>query len=263
MSEIDADTPLHQLNPLDRFSDRAEDYAKYRPSYPTAAIDCILDDQEPLEQKVAADVGAGTGISARLLGDRGMQVWAIEPNAAMRSAAISHPCVTFLDGTAEQTGLMNASVDLVTCFQAFHWFDPNPTLNEFHRILKPDGKLALVWNNRDPNDPFTEGYTQLVQELSNHHPAEAKLVAASPLSNHPLFQLTQHETFVYQQALDLAGLIGRAQSVSYIPKDAATQQQLVAGLQAVYDRWADANGDVHLSYRTDVFVAKPQSSKSS
>jgi SAM-dependent methyltransferase len=260
MREINADTPLHSLNPLDRFSDRAEDYAKYRPSYPSAAIDCILSDQEPLKQRVAADVGAGTGISARLLGDRGMQVWAIEPNAAMRNAAVAHPLVTYFNGTAEQTGLEDASVDIVTCFQAFHWFDPSPTLNEFHRILKSTGKLAVVWNNRDPNDPLTTGYTHLVQELSNHHPAESKLVAADPLSNHPLFQLTQHETFAYEQALNLAGLIGRAQSVSYIPKDAATQEQLVAGLQALYDRWADAEGNVHLSYRTDVFIAKPQSS---
>jgi 2-polyprenyl-3-methyl-5-hydroxy-6-metoxy-1,4-benzoquinol methylase len=86
MSEINVSaSALHTLNPLDRFSDRAADYVKYRPSYPMAAIDIILEGlgQTPL---VAADIGAGTGISSRLLADRGVRVLAIDPNAAMRAA---------------------------------------------------------------------------------------------------------------------------------------------------------------------------------
>jgi ubiquinone/menaquinone biosynthesis C-methylase UbiE len=257
MPEVDR-IPLYQMNPLARFSDRAEDYAKYRPSYPSQAIDCILNiGQQPSELR-AADIGAGTGISARLLGDRGVNVWAIEPNEAMRTAATPHPRVTFLAATAEQTTLLARSVDLVTCFQAFHWFDPAKSLAEFHRILKPEGRLAVVWNNRDSNDPFTAEYTRFVQELSNHHPAEAKLSAISPLSTDPHFQAVQHYTFSYQQVLDFVGLVGRAQSTSYIPKDETAQQQLIAGLQSLFDRWVNAEGLIHLSYYTDVFLAEPQ-----
>ncbi|MGL4879532.1 MAG: class I SAM-dependent methyltransferase, partial [Waterburya sp.] len=137
------DTPaLHNLNPQDRFTSRADDYAKYRPSYPTAMIDCIVAELDNLSQLVAADIGAGTGISARLLADRGIKVIAIEPNEAMRQAAQVHPLVEFRHGSAEDTKLPDASVDLVTCFQAFHWFNPEPTLKEFTRILKPQGRLV-------------------------------------------------------------------------------------------------------------------------
>ncbi|MGC8713599.1 MAG: class I SAM-dependent methyltransferase [Leptodesmis sp.] len=126
------------------FSDRGEDYEKYRPIYPASAIDTILSDLGYLSQIVAADVGAGTGIGARLLADRGIQVLAIEPNEDMRTAATSHENVEFLVGTAEQIPLDSASVDLVTSFQAFHWFDFDKSLKEFRRILKPSGRLALT-----------------------------------------------------------------------------------------------------------------------
>lgn len=70
-------TPLHQLQPLERFSERADDYARYRPSYPEAALNALWADLDPLLQ--AADIGAGTGIGSRLLADRGVRVVAIEP----------------------------------------------------------------------------------------------------------------------------------------------------------------------------------------
>ena len=86
---------LYQMNPQQRFSDRAEDYAKYRPSYPSEAIDSILEGLEAPERLIAADIGAGTGISSRLFAARGVKVIAIEPNAAMREAEITHPLVEF------------------------------------------------------------------------------------------------------------------------------------------------------------------------
>jgi ubiquinone/menaquinone biosynthesis C-methylase UbiE len=134
---------LHQLNPLDRFSDRAVDYAKYRPIYPTEAIDKIVEGLGELSQLVVADIGAGTGISSRLLADRKIRVIAIEPNLEMRQAALSHPLVEFQEGMAGKTNLADLSVDLVTCFQSFHWFDPESTLLEFRRILKEKGKVNL------------------------------------------------------------------------------------------------------------------------
>lgn len=262
MNKPDAqDTPLHTMNPLTRFSDRAGDYAKYRPSYPQEAIATILDGLGNPSQLVAADIGAGTGISSRLLIEYGVRVFAIEPNAAMREAASPHPFVEWREGNAEVTHLPDASVDLVTCFQAFHWFDPDPTLREFYRILKPSGRLAVVWNDRDPEDELTQNYTQLVKTASNHHPAESRLTSIAPLHNHPLFPHLYRHTFTYRQPLTLEGLIGRAMSVSYIPQQGEAQQQLIAGLQDLYHRQCDENNLVYLQYCTSVYLTQPQSNR--
>lgn len=254
---IDA-TPLYAMNPLNRFSDRAADYVKYRPSYPTAAIDKILQGLNSPSQLVAVDIGAGTGISSRLLAQRGVKVIAIEPNAAMRQAAQSHPLVEFRDATAEATSLPDTSVELVVCFQSFHWFNPQPTLLEFHRILKYKGRLAVVWNERDRHDEFTANYTQIVQTASNNHPAEQRRVAVEPLLTSLLFPNVQQYTFAYRQDLDLAGLIGRAMSTSYIPRTGEVHQQLISDLQQLYESSCDRNSRVYLSYRTIVFIAEPK-----
>ena len=250
-------TPLHTLNPLTRFSDRVADYVKYRPSYPAAAIDIIMFGLAPPSQLVAADIGAGTGISSRFLAERGVRVLAIEPNAAMREAAEPSPRVEFRDGTAEVTNLRDASVDLVTCFQAFHWFNPQPTLSEFHRILKPSGRLAVVWNNRDREDAFTNEYSRIIRLASNNHAAEARMKSQEPLLVSSHFFNIREYTFVYRHELDLTGLIGRAMSSSYIPREGVAQQQLVADLQQLYQRECNQHGFVYMAYLTSVHLADP------
>ncbi|MCP6759206.1 MAG: class I SAM-dependent methyltransferase [Fischerella sp. CENA71] len=250
-------TPLHTFNPLTRFSDRVEDYVKSRPSYPAAAIDKILENLASPSQLVAADIGAGTGISSRLLGDRGVNVIAIEPNAAMREAAAPHPLVEFWNGTAETTNLSDASVDLVTCFQAFHWFNPEPSLSEFRRILKPSGRLALVWNNREEEDALTREYNRLVREASNHHPAESRMQTLEPLLMTKNFVNIRESNFVYQHELDLTGFIGRATSASYVPRQGQAYEQLISGLREVYQNFCDQRGFVHMVYRTSVHLAEP------
>ncbi|HTD33264.1 MAG TPA: class I SAM-dependent methyltransferase, partial [Candidatus Elarobacter sp.] len=138
-----------------RFTDRAGDYVSGRPSYPPAAIDALLDGLGDPADVVVADLGAGTGISSRLLAERGAQVLAIEPNQAMREAAEPHPRVEWIAASAEHTGLGEASADLVTAFQAFHWFDQRAALDETVRILRPGGRAAVIYNERDERDPFT------------------------------------------------------------------------------------------------------------
>lgn len=253
MSETNT-TPLHTLNPLNRFSDRAEDYVKYRPSYPADAIDIILAGLNNNAQIVGADIGAGTGIASRLLAERGVNVIAIEPNAAMREAAEPHPLVEFRDGSAEATQLTDDSVDLVTCFQAFHWFHPEPTLLEFHRILKPSGRLAVVWNNRDKEDALTAEYSRIVRQASNNHPAESRMQSVEPLLTTPHFVNIREYNFVYRQELDLTGLIGRAMSVSYLPREGLGYEQLITNLQDLYQRFRNEEGFVYMVYRTSVYI---------
>ena len=243
---------LYQMNPQTRFSDRANDYAKYRPSYPSKAINCILEGIG-IQELVAADIGAGTGISSRLLADRGVRVIAIEPNAAMRQAATPHPLVQFRDGNAENTKLEDNSVDLVTCFQAFHWFNPEPTLIEFARILKPEGRLAAVWNNRDREDEFTAQYSHLTQTASKNQ-SELRYGTERFLRQTALFSKVTQLTFPYQQALDQKGLVGRAMSTSYIPKTGKLSEKFIEQLNQLYDKYRDRQNLVYLKYNTNVYL---------
>ncbi len=263
MSEINVSaSALHTLNPLDRFSDRAADYVKYRPSYPMTAIDIILEGlgQTPL---VAADIGAGTGISSRLLADRGVGVLAIDPNVAMRAAGEAHSLVNFREGTAEATGLEAGVVNLVTCFTAFHWFDPEPTLLEFRRILTSTansgttGRLALVWNNRDRTDLFTDEYSKLIVTASTYPVVHDRSSYAQPLLVSPYFTNIREYRVTHHQELDLPGLIGRMRSNSYIPTEGSKLQQLVVDLEKLHDRHRDDRGLVTLRYTTSIHLAEP------
>jgi SAM-dependent methyltransferase len=248
--------PLHTDNPTARFSDRAADYVKFRPTYPSAAIDAILQGLGDRSQLTAADIGAGTGISARLLAARGIRVIAIEPNAAMRSAAEPHPLIEVRDGAAEATGLPESSLDLVLCAQAFHWFRPEPALAEFRRILRPSGRLALMWNDRDPADAATAAYGRAVILASGHDPAANPRVTPDPLFRSRLFRNTRELIFPNHQTLDLQGLIGRALSASYIPRSGPAHDGLMADLRSLHEARADTHGLVRLIYLTRVFMAE-------
>lgn len=245
---------LHQMNPQSRFTSRAEDYAKYRPSYPSEAIDSIVAGLD--SQAIAADIGAGTGISSRLLADRGIKVMAIEPNTAMREVAQAHSLVEFRDGSAEHTALPDRSVDLVTCFQAFHWFDPQPTLQEFARILKPEGKIALVWNVRDVNggDRFTREHDRLITQAANHSPIHSRLDSKSYEQISSLLSKVKYYTYAHQQTLDREGLIGLAMSASYLPQTGSAHRKLVKKLTELHQQYSDDWGLVSLHYQTNLYL---------
>jgi SAM-dependent methyltransferase len=252
---------LYKMNPQARFSDRARDYAKYRPSYPSKAIDCILEGLNAPNLLIAADVGAGTGISSRLLADRGVRVIAIEPNEAMRQIAEPHPLVEFCSRNAEKTELPGKSLDLITCFQSFHWFNPEPTLKEFARILKPEGKIALIWNDRDVDgdDEFTRQHDLIITKASKNSPIHSRLDGKSDLIINslfpPLFPVVKHHIFPYQQAFTKDSLIGLAMSASYIPKEGNESQQTIKNLTNLYQKYSDRQGLVYLQYQTSVYLA--------
>lgn len=255
--------PLHEMRPTTRFSDRAGDYAKYRPTYPADAIDAILGGLPPAERGgvlqapiVAADVGAGTGISARLLAERGVRVIAIEPNDAMRAAAEPHALIEWRAGTAEATGLDDASVDLVLCAQSYHWFEPAAACREFARILRPGGRLALVWNDGDETDHVARGYYDLVREASDGAgPTSHQSAARDPTFAPPVDPArVRRLRFRNEQRLDEASLIGRAMSASYVPKTGPRTDRLIEGLRALHARHAGADGRVALVYEVLMYL---------
>lgn len=258
MSNLE-ETPLYARNSLSKFCKRGSDYEKYRPSYPVAAIDIILEAMEAPSQLVAADVGAGTVISSRLLAERGVRVLAIEPNPDMRQAATPHSRVEFREATAVATGLSDATLDLVTCFQSFHWFNPEPTLQEFNRIVKPSARLAAVWNDWDENDEFTANYIHLVRTASSNRPNDLFRTTVESLASYHLVNI-QHHVFPYRQDVDLTRLIGLARSQSGVPRSGEVLQQLISDLQQLYAHFCDERGIVSLLYSTSVFRAQPRPS---
>jgi SAM-dependent methyltransferase len=251
-------TPLYQLAPTKRFTNRNQDYAAYRPTYPAGAIDAILNKITP---QTVADIGAGTGIATRLLADRGIpRVWAVEPNMAMRETIKPHPHIIPWDGTAEQTGLDDRSVDLVTTFQAFHWFKHDVALSELRRILKPHGRLAVVWNNRDRSDEFTKRYGEVLQSVSSKSVGIDRLLDATPLLEDSLYFANLHKiTVPHQQSLTLPALIGLANSRSYTPQQGEAQALLLARLTELHRTFANSEGIAYLHYYANVFLADPRS----
>lgn len=203
-----------------------------------------------------ADVGAGTGISARLLADRGALVYAVEPNAAMRHAAAPHRRVHAVEGTAERTGLADASLDLVTAFQAYHWFDPESTHREFVRVLKPGGRVALVWNVRDDSDPFTGAYGALIRAAAIDREIERRHGAADAFARDPRFTGARRRVVSNHQRLDLAGLVGRVESTSYVPHEGPVYERLLKDLQRLHARYADREGYVALAYRAETTLGE-------
>jgi SAM-dependent methyltransferase len=243
-------------DPTGRFADRAADYARHRPGYPPAAIDAVLAGLGPPAGLVAADVGAGTGISARLLAERGVRVLAIEPNGPMRAAAAAHPRVEWRDATAETTGLADGSADLVLAAQAFHWFRAAEALAEFHRVLRPGGRAALLWNDRGAEDAFSRGYYELVLSTPEGQRVSAGWGVEDPFAGRPGWADARALTFEGGQVLDEAGVLGRAMSASYVPKAGAEHERIMDALRALVRRHADERGCVRLVYRTRLFLAE-------
>jgi SAM-dependent methyltransferase len=258
---------LNTLNPTERFTGLAQTYAKFRPSYPAHAIDYIVTRCALNRESILVDVGCGTGIASRQMAALGINVVGIEPNTEMRCSAIGTSeeggNVGYRDGRAEATGLPASFAHAVLSAQAFHWFEPVATLREFYRILKPDGWTVLMWNERDERDPATAAYGDVLRTAKDSTAIEGsrQIRAGEVLHSSPLFEQTEQVTFHNQQALDQNGLLGRALSVSYAPRDAGEQKHWESRLTEVFRRH-ERDGTVTLRYETTIYIAKRRASAS-
>jgi SAM-dependent methyltransferase len=243
-------------DPTERFSDRASDYVKARPSYPSEVLGILRAECALRERSVVADLGSGTGIFTRLLLDSGARVHAVEPNDEMRAAAEralgSNPRFSSVRGRAEATTLPKASVDLATAAQAFHWFDVEATRHEMYRIVRPGGHVALVWNDRDvTSTPFLrELESLLVAHCPKYPELQGKADAIAKFDSVFGAGRWKRSTVPNDQRLDREGLIARVMSASYAPKAGTrAQDAIVAELGKLHDRHAD-NGSVRIAYLT-------------
>jgi SAM-dependent methyltransferase len=252
-------------DPLRRFSDRVDDYVRHRPSYPRGVI-ALLREQAGLgEASVVADIGSGTGIFTRLLLGAGARVWAVEPNDAMRQAAEAEfrdrAAFTSIRGTAEATGLPERSVSLVTCAQAFHWFDAAAARREFMRILEPGGRCALIWNTPlATGTEFAIGYERIKQEFGT----DFKRVRHENIEKTGRFPAffgggAWHKTCLENsQTLDLEGLKGRLLSSSYAPNLGHPRYgAMIEALEGLFQR-CQQEGVVRMDYATEVFLGRPE-----
>jgi len=242
-----------------RFSKRVDAYVRYRPGYPDDLVSRLLEKSGLGASAVVADIGSGTGIFTRLLLDQDLRVYAIEPNAPMRAAAEASlgddPQFISIAAPAEDTGLDNDSVDLVTAAQAFHWFNNDAAKAELRRILKPTGRLALVWNRRKVSQPFQQAYDGILREFSpeygkvNHMNLDESEIAG-------FFGPAEMEVlhFDNSQRLDFSSLLGRLKSSSYCPaEDSAYYIPLVTELLALFDRHA-VEGAIEFEYDTELYL---------
>ena len=181
---------------------------------------------------------------------------AVEPGEAMRRAAAPHPRVSWVSGKAEATGLRSQAADLVLCAQSFHWFRVPEALAEFARILKPHRRLAIVWNRRSTTDPLTAGYRQAIVDVGGEIEAERMSFDPDVVAGSGLFSPVERTAFPNFQRLDLDGLIGRAQSASYVPKTGPAVERLLDLLRALHARTPTWAGSSHSSTRPRCSVHK-------
>lgn len=247
--------------PSERFSNRVSDYVSGRPGYPDAAVFWLADTFELAPPAMIADIGAGTGISSALLISHGYDVIAIEPNDAMRAAAVlrlgSDPQFRAIAASAEATTLPDASVDAVIAAQAFHWFDRRRFRAECLRILKPSGLAVLFWNVRRVGvGGFAFGYEALLREFSTDYLAvRHENVVEAELAS---FFGGPYERALFEnvQELDHDGLRARLLSSSYVPaKGAPRHDAMLAALDGLHAKHQQ-DGTVDMEYDLHVYASR-------
>jgi SAM-dependent methyltransferase len=248
-------------SPTARFSDRVENYVRYRPGYPAEVLELLRAQCGLRPNHIVADIASGTGIFTRLLLENGNSVFAVEPNAEMREMGM-HQLDAFdrlvsVAGTAEETTLRSASVDFVTSAQAAHWFDLALARAEFVRILRPEGWCVLLWNERrTASTPFLRDYENVLLTYGTDYKDVRHERTTAMI--HEFFAPTsyQERVFTLCQRFDYEGLAGRLLSSSYAPLEGhRSHTPMMQELQKLFRAHAKG-GKVEFEYDTRVYYAQ-------
>jgi SAM-dependent methyltransferase len=245
---------------INRFSNRVENYIKYRPDYPREIIPFLEANCGLSKDSVVADIGCGPGVSSRMFVDSGYVVIGVEPNAAMHAAAaeaFEHQLnFSVINGTAEHTGMPDSAVDFIIAAQAFHWFDRERAHLEFQRILKPGGWIVIVWNERQLEaTPFLREYEEFLLKYSTDYPVVRHENITADSVGIFLGPGMQTAAFPNVQDFDFEGLKGRMLSSSYMPTEGhATYDAMIDELRILFAKHNE-NGRIQVLYDTNVYYA--------
>lgn len=246
-----------------RFSDRVENYLKYRPGYPAAILDLLQNNCGLTPDSIVADIGSGTGLLSQLFLQNGNCVIGVEPNREMRQASRpllhSFPNFSAVAATAEESTLVESSIDFIVAGQAFHWFDPARARQEFVRILKPEGWTLLVWNDRRTQAyPFLEAYELLLVQYGTHYTQvqrHGRNIEEKEIADFFAGKFRQ-ATFPNRQTFDWQGLKGRMLSSSYTPPpEHPAYAPMLEELRSLF-RQHNRNGLVNFEYDTQAYYGQ-------
>lgn len=248
------------MSPAERFTQRAEDYAKFRPRYPDELV-VWLEGAGLTPGAHIVDIGAGTGISSELFLRHGYRVTAVEPNAAMRAEAVKRlsgmPGFAAVDARGDRTGLPSRIAGMVLCAQAFHWLEAAESAREFRRIARPGGLITLVWNERRVDAPgFEQGLETLLKNLSPEYRDRVYRRTRDTVAQLPaLFGPLREAKFLHTQTFDWEGLRGRMASASYVPLPGTSgHEEFLLELRRLFDLYNDA-GRIVMAYDCEVYCA--------
>ncbi|QES89465.1 class I SAM-dependent methyltransferase [Rhizosphaericola mali] len=250
---------MSNINSTKRFSERVDDYVKYRPHYPSAIVNLLENDFGLTSTDTIVDIGSGTGISSQIFLEKGYSVLGVEPNDEMRKAGSeylkNYPKFTANSGTAEASLLENKSVDFIIAAQAFHWFDTISVRKEFERILKPNGHVVLIWNERLISNPFEIEYDQLIIKHAIHYvKVDHRNIDLESIRKFFFPNPVEFTTFTNFQDFDFEGLKGRLLSSSYMPqKNNNGYDDMIQDLRSLFDKYQLEN-TIRINYDTKVYV---------
>lgn len=247
----------------DRFSDRVQNYVKFRPHYPEEVITLLLNEKIISNGSVIADIGSGTGISAELFLKNNFKVFGIEPNEPMRKAAeeilgpyTKNNLFVSVNAAAEQTTLEDKSIDTIISAQAFHWFKQEEFKKECKRILKPNGSLVLMWNDRRTNSTdFLKVYEDFLQMFgTDYKEVNHKNVQDKKIFDNFFGEGKYNEFTLFNfQDVDFEGLKGRVLSSSYMPNESHQDyNHMMNTLKKIFLRYQE-KGKVRLEYDTKIY----------
>ncbi len=248
-------------NATRRFSDRVENYVRYRPGYQLEVVRALKTHCGLAPSHLVADLASGTGIWTRMLLENGNRVFGVEPNAEMREAGerllAAFPKFTSVPGTAEATTLADQGVDFVTAAQAAHWFNREQARREFVRILKPGGWLVLMWNERlTDSTKFLRDYEQMLLTYGTDY-AEVRHERTTDAVNEFFDPAPfQERVFEMRQEFDYAGVEGRLLSSSYAPGPEHPQHApMLRELRRIFDACA-VEGRATFEYKTRMYFGR-------
>jgi SAM-dependent methyltransferase len=242
---------------VNRFSGKAQMYSKYRPGYPKAILNILSEETDFERAKIVADIGSGTGLLSKVFLENGNKVFGVEPNDEMRSLAEKNlsgfDYFVSVKGTAENTGLDSRSVDLVAAGQALHWFDRDACRSEFARILI-GGNVLIVYNERSKDK---KGAMEAYENVTNKHTKKTEVPDIDDDFLSKFFKKGYKKFSVpNEQSLDFEGLLGRAESASYLPSQGQEGfVEMKHDLQTLFNAH-QKNGRITLEYSTLLFLGQ-------